>query len=593
MTMKMMNMKMKRSIFVVLMMFLLLGIIPPQANAQSDHNGLNITIVNYSTGGNNLSQIKKADYKNITNKAWKWSALDQRGSPTGTEITCNETRRDQWSVYLSCPGSNIQIDLNKKTVSQTSNGTTTVLGPVTYFKDQVRLDEETADDVEASKSIRRPLSEADLKKVMMWIAKETALSRTPYCYRKRYPNTAGTPMTCQAGYDQETLGLCSKKCPSGSKGIASNCYKNCPTGFSDDGLYCGKQKSYTRGAGYPWKPGDPPGQTLPAMARCLGNNSQGCEQKGLIWYPKCKAGFKAGVTECTQVCPNGFTDIGGSCKKPNFVRATVPVNKCPSGKTKSGALCYPNCRTGFKAEGLECLQKCSNSRNKEECGVGCADNESTCVQATADMVLAPINFITSVLSLGLEAKIASQVAKRAAAIQAQTTGLTSKHATEIAENALKLEQLGPKMFKVSQTLVKFEFLIDDVGGFVDGVSSQVQNNSEQHEAYVEEMNNALDTYAEEYADSFESSTSFEINQKINAEFGGSRSAAAIYIKRVWAKQQLVAILQTEKWRVTKQILDNASDSFDFLGLKDVANAFAKPGCEEANFNPFPKVNKLY
>lgn len=592
MNMKKMAMKMNRSIFVALMMCLFSGLVPLQINAQSDRNGLNITIVNYSTGGNNLSEIKKADYKNITDKVWKWSALDQRGFPTGTEITCNETRRDQWSVYLSCPGSNIQIDLNKKTVSQTSNGTTTILGPINYFNDQVKLDQETADDIEASKSIRRPLSEADLKKVMMWIAEEVALSRTPYCYRKRYPNTAGTPMTCQAGYDQETLGLCSKKCPSGSKGIASFCYKNCPDGFSDDGLYCGKQKSYTRGAGYPWKPGDPAGTLAPALMRCTVKNPRvGCEKRGLIYYPKCKAGFKAGVTECTQVCPSGYADIGVSCKKPNFVRATVPVNQCPAGMTKdeSGALCYPNCRAGFKAEGLECLQKCSNSRTKEECGVGCADNETTCKQKTADMVLAPINFITSVLSLGLEAKIANQVAKRAAAIKAFNQGFSSEQATKIAENALKLEQLGPKMFKVAQTLEKFE----KVYTVVDGSISQSLNNNKQQEAAIKEMNSALDTYAEEYADSFESSTSLEINQKINDEFGGSRHSAAVYIKRVWAKQQLVSILQTEKWRVTKQILDNASDSFDFLGLKDVTKAFANPGCEEANSNPFPKVNRLY
>jgi len=86
------------------------------------------------------------------------------------------------------------------------------------------------------------------------------------------------------------------------------CATVCPPGFHDDGLYCLKPSSYGRGVGYPLWDED----------RCKRDNPNlGCEKWGLIWYPKCRAGFhNVACCVCSPNCPSGWTDIGISCKKP-------------------------------------------------------------------------------------------------------------------------------------------------------------------------------------------------------------------------------------------------------------------------------------
>ena len=93
----------------------------------------------------------------------------------------------------------------------------------------------------------------------------------------------------------------------------------CPYGFREDGDYCGKPESYGRGAGYPWKFGDA-FDLSGARQRCEGENggSGTCEQNGALYYPKCKKDFHAvGCCVCSPDCPDGWEDIGVSCKKPN------------------------------------------------------------------------------------------------------------------------------------------------------------------------------------------------------------------------------------------------------------------------------------
>lgn len=46
-------------------------------------------------------------------------------------------------------------------------------------------------------------------------------------------------------------------------------------------------------------------------------NPQGCEKYGLLVYPQCKKGFSTfGCCTCTNNCPEGFTDNGLYCLKP-------------------------------------------------------------------------------------------------------------------------------------------------------------------------------------------------------------------------------------------------------------------------------------
>jgi len=96
------------------------------------------------------------------------------------------------------------------------------------------------------------------------------------------------------------------------------CSHECPSTYRDDGLYCGKPSAYGRGVGYPWKFGDEVDLNR-ARERCLLDNPiLGCEQWGLIIYPKCREGFhNVGCCVCSPDCPEGWTDIGVSCKKPS------------------------------------------------------------------------------------------------------------------------------------------------------------------------------------------------------------------------------------------------------------------------------------
>jgi len=107
------------------------------------------------------------------------------------------------------------------------------------------------------------------------------------------------------------------KCKAGFYNVACCiCEEYCPEGFRDDGLYCYKPSAYGRGVGYPWHFGDPMNLDN-ARKRCLNEHPEGCEQWGLIIYPKCKPGFhNVGCCICSPDCPSGWTDIGISCKKP-------------------------------------------------------------------------------------------------------------------------------------------------------------------------------------------------------------------------------------------------------------------------------------
>ena len=56
-----------------------------------------------------------------------------------------------------------------------------------------------------------------------------------------------------------------------------HCYvKNCPGGFQDHGLFCRKPQAYGRGAGY----------ALWDKNKCHREHRQGCEQHGLLFYPR-------------------------------------------------------------------------------------------------------------------------------------------------------------------------------------------------------------------------------------------------------------------------------------------------------------------
>lgn len=123
------------------------------------------------------------------------------------------------------------------------------------------------------------------------------------------PGNVDNDHDCPYGSDWDAS-LCYKKCKSGYKGVATVCWQSCPDGFRDDGAFCAKPEAYGRGAGYTSK------KTCHKH-----DHDRGCEKNGLLWYPKCKSGYKAvGCCVCSPRCEDGMNDIGVSCAKKSYDR---------------------------------------------------------------------------------------------------------------------------------------------------------------------------------------------------------------------------------------------------------------------------------
>lgn len=528
--------------------------------------GQNVTYLAYRTSAGASGTFSKTTFRDQLSKSWS------NKGPGGT-VDCIEGNRAEWTVPMVCGAGaarfRVFLDLKNKTVNIAGTPS-----QITDAKDQ--LEEARVMGDETKVEYRPPLSKEDMTKVMVWIATEMAQAKIPYCYRDRYPNPASQPMTCKSGYRQETLGLCSRDCGPDEKGIATFCYKSCPSGYIDNGLYCGKPEPYGRGGGY----------AIWDKAICEKENPQGCEQVGAIHYPKCKPNFRAvGSNICSPDCPEGWEDIGVSCKKPSTARATVPVSECPAGMQKdpTGFLCYPVCKSDFSVVGPVCWQKCSNPRTPLECGVGCANNPTTCAEVTANMVLAPINMALQVATLGMEGfgrSIAKQVAEKAQLIS-KAHNIPLATASKIANRATRLQAMGPAYKQILDNLTKLETALTVVTTSKDVALLTA--------AIVEDM----ESYADNYNLSFGESTSWEINRKIDEVFGGPLGLGARTVKREWAKYHLMTTLQSEDWALTSKIMLNTASAVDVFGIQAVAAAFAHPPCVQPNSNPFPAVTVLY
>ena len=506
--------------------------------------------------------------KNTGNKTWGTSYIKElcknTPSPSAT-IACfsNEIQsHNGWRRGIDACKSN-------PTVAKAGNSTTT--NPTST---------KTFDRAAAVAKKRSPLTGTEMAKVMQWISIKTSAARMPFCWRQSFGRTAGKPMICQAGYKQDTAGLCYKPCNSGEKGIATFCYKNCPAGFRDDGLYCGKPKAYGRGTGFPWKIGDRVGSLDGARARCSAKNQQGCEKYGAIIYPKCKAGFKnAGSNICSPICPNGFSDIGVSCKKPNYARDVKPLTRCAGGLQKDGALCYPACESGrspgyqqayngagprnnYKGVGPVCWQNCPIQQNVN-CGAGCATTKGQCAKAVFKMTSTPI-----IAAL----KIAGLVATGGAS-SAATGGAAA------AANGSKLAASSPKLIKLASMVSKIKKLYEANKNTIKIAAGTY--------TVVTSLQSEVNLFSKEFADNFGEMTTPEIEKEIDRRF--SREAA-LAIKKEWAIHHLSMNMEANVITTSKNFISVASIA-DPTGLSSVVNAFLNPLCKEST--PFPTVRPKY
>lgn len=233
-------------------------------------------------------------------------------------------------------------------------------------------------------------------------AETIVLDEVGLCWKQTYTRGVGMVPNGACGTGEEKdAGLCYPKCKEGYKGAGPLCLRTCPDKFRDDGLFCAKPEAYGRGAGFPWKFGDPAFNYDNAQKRCEADNGGpgSCEKDGLIWYPKCKAGFvKVGCCVCSPACPTGMTDIGVSCAKDSIPRGVGKIPGCPAGMELDGGLCYPVAAQGFKGVGPVAWGKCP-ADFPFECGAGCAKNQATCAAAVTDMTLNTVGVAINLLSI--------------------------------------------------------------------------------------------------------------------------------------------------------------------------------------------------
>lgn len=235
---------------------------------------------------------------------------------------------------------------------------------------------------------------------LLFIALPSFAQDKEFCWKDSTPRGVGTvPEACEAGRERIGL-LCYSKCPAGTKRSGFDCHSVCPDGMRDDGLFC-RAAEYGRGAGYPLKFGEL--NLDGARARCAAENPQGCEQNGVIIYPKCKAGYEAfGCCICRPKQPNcsalGMNPgVDLSCAKKVTIGDPV-TGACSSSQQKDAGLCYPQCSSGYTGVGPVCWGQAP--KGWVECGMGAAKDSLTCAKIIGGQV-ASVGFLAmNIASLG-------------------------------------------------------------------------------------------------------------------------------------------------------------------------------------------------
>ncbi len=282
-----------------------------------------------------------------------------------------------------------------------------------------------------------------------------------FCWKDTTTRGVGQiPATCAPGKDRIGL-LCYDKCDVGMERVGFDCHSVCPAGMEDQGLFC-RRTEYGRGAGYPWKIGDPLNNSA-MFARCEHDHGRNnCEKVGLIVYPKCKPGYTAfGCCICRPDRPNcaalGLNPgVDLSCaKKVEIVDPELGI--CGKGQQRDAGLCYPNCSKGFAGVGPVCWGKVP--AGWVDCGMGAAKDKLTCASIITGQVIAVGQLAMNVATLGGASGGGSLSPGKLAQLKAQFDKLKAgvekikniprvKKAITVAENLNRVR----KGYNIAQTL---------------------------------------------------------------------------------------------------------------------------------------------
>ena len=192
-------------------------------------------------------------------------------------------------------------------------------------------------------------------------------SASDCCWSRSYSRGSGTLInTCKKGLEQSGF-LCYPPYDARFTGLGPVCWQNCPKSFRDDGAFCFTPDTYGRGAGY----------FISNLSKCEKENPEGCEQYGLLCYPKCRQGFSNfGCCLCSAVCPEGMGDIGISCAKKSYGRGAGTALTCAENEEFDVGFCYRKCDKGFIGVGKYCWKSCPQGYIK--CGAVCLKNRKSC-----------------------------------------------------------------------------------------------------------------------------------------------------------------------------------------------------------------------
>ena len=165
------------------------------------------------------------------------------------------------------------------------------------------------------------------------------------CWQQAYGRGAGVPPSaCPVNTEfSDSDNLCYTLCVPTYTGVGPLCWADCPSGFADNTTDCLKPDSYERSKYQIWD-----------EEMCNKENTQGCEELGIYWFPKCLEGFQADNRTCKAVCPEGYKDIGESCQKARFGRGPAENATCAEGEELNGELCYAPCSEGYHGLGPIC-----------------------------------------------------------------------------------------------------------------------------------------------------------------------------------------------------------------------------------------------
>jgi hypothetical protein len=276
-----------------------------------------------------------------------------------------------------------------------------------------------------------------------------------FCWRDSDPRGVGkVPDACQQGRDRIGL-LCYTKCGPHMQRAGFDCHSTCPPGMRDDGLFC-RSAEYGRGAGYPWKIGDPAFNYDRARDRCEGEHGRGnCEKDGLIYYPKCKPGETAvgccicrpPTPDCGKLGLNPGIDL--SCAKKVVIGDPV-TGVCGPGEQSDAGLCYPACKAGYKGVGPVCWG--GAPPGWVECGMGAAKDSKTCESIVFNQVASVGKLAMTIATLGesdaaMSAENAPAQASKLAQLKDQYNKM--KAAYEAAKKETPALQKAEDTFKAS------------------------------------------------------------------------------------------------------------------------------------------------